>query len=310
MPFVLFALLALVLLALFSGGYTFFVACMRKKELPWDVQEKLDKTPYGKYYDLICRSKKFMEDHNAKEVHIRSFDSKKLHALWVPAENPKGTILLAHGYRSNKFVDFSLAFEFYHKYGMNILAPDQRSHGKSEGRYITFGVKESRDMQAWIAYHNKTLGNYPMILSGLSMGASTMLYLADRELPENVKGIIADCGFTSPWEIVSCVFRRVIHLPAAPSMWAAELFTRLFAGFSLREKDTRHTLKKAKLPVFLVHGKDDGFVPCAMTEEGYAACSGPKEILLVDGADHGLSFVVAQDRYTEMIRNFLKRYIE
>ena len=310
MPFVVFVLLAIGLLILVSGGYTFLAACVRRKELPWDVEEELKKTHYGRYYDNICLGKKFLEAHNAKDVYIQSFDGLKLHALWIPAQNPKGTILFAHGYRSNKLVDFSLAFSFYHDYGMNILVPDQRSHGKSEGKYITFGVKESRDMESWIAYHNETYGAYSMVLSGLSMGASTMLYLADQVLPQNVKGIIADCGFVSPWEILGCVFRRVIHLPAAPSLWVTEWFARVFAGFSLREKDTRIVLKNAKLPVLLVHGVDDGFVPCAMTEQGYSACIGPKELLLVEGADHGLSFLVDRQRYEEKIRNFLKNYVE
>lgn len=310
MPVSVFVLLALVLLILLSGGYVFCVACIRRKELPWDMEEELKKTSYGKHYDVICLGKRFMEDHNAKDVHIHSFDGLKLHALWIPAENPRGTILLAHGYRSNKLVDFGLVFSFYHSQGMNILVPDQRCHGKSEGKYITFGVKESRDMQSWIGYHNEAFGEYPVILSGLSMGASTMLYLADAELPVNVKGIIADCGFTSPREIINSVFRRVIHLPAAPTLWATELFARIFGGFSLSEKDTRHTLKYAKLPVLMVHGLDDGFVPCAMTEQGYAACTGPKELLLVEGADHGVSFLVDKERYTEMVIAFLRRNLE
>lgn len=310
MPVAVFVLLALVLLILLSGGYVFLVACVRRKELLWDVEEELKKTSYAKYYDVICIGKKFMEEHNAKDVYTRSVDGLKLHAMWIPAENPKGTILLAHGYRSNKLVDFGLVFSLYHSLGMNLLVPDQRSHGKSEGKYITFGVKESRDMKSWIAYHNETLGEYPVILSGLSMGASTMLYLADAKLPENVKGIIADCGFTSPREILTSVFQRVIHLPAAPSLWATELFARIFGGFSLTEKDTRRSLKNAKLPVFMVHGLDDGFVPCSMTEQGYHACTGPKELLLVEGADHGVSFLVDKEHYTEMVIAFLRRNLE
>ena len=198
----------------------------------------------------------------------------------------------------------------YHALGLNILIPDQRAHGKSEGKFITFGVKESRDMQLWVAYHNKTFGELPLILSGLSMGASTMLYLADADLPKNVKGIIADCGFTSPREIIKSVFQRIIHLPAAPTLWVANLFARLFAGFSLTEKDSRQTLKNSKLPVLLVHGLDDGFVPCEMTKQGYAACTGPKEMLLVEGADHGVSFLVERERYVETVLSFLKKNME
>lgn len=310
MELVLYILIAVALLILVSGGYTFVVACVRRKELPWLDEKAIQKTSYGKYYENIVIGDKFLKENPSQEVEIESYDGLKLRGVWVPAENPKGTILLAHGYRSSKLVDFSLAFGMYHAIGMNILLPDQRTHGKSEGKYITFGVKESRDMQSWIAYHNQTFGELPLILSGLSMGASTMLYLADADLPDNVKGIIADCGFTSPREIIKCVFHRVIHLPAAPSLFVADLFARLFAGFSLSEKDTRKTLQNSKLPVLLVHGVDDGFVPCEMTRQAYAACKEPKELFLVEGADHGVSFLVAKEKYVELVAAFLQKYVE
>ncbi len=309
MPVVIFVLLSAVLLLAVSGGYVFLVACVRRKELPW-LEEEIKQTAYGKYYDCILQGDRFLREHNAREIYTESYDGLKLFAHWIPAQNPKGTILFAHGYRSSKLVDFSLAFEFYHKQGMNILAPDQRAHGRSEGRLITFGVKESRDMQSWLAYHNANLGNYPVILSGLSMGASTMLYLADRDLPANVKGIIADCGFTSPYEILKSVFQRVVHLPAAPTLWMTNLLTRLVAGFGLKEKDTRVVLRGSKLPVFMVHGTADGFVPCDMTRQGFAVCTGEKELLLAEGADHGVSFLVEREKYTAMIRAFLKRNVE
>lgn len=310
MKLVLYILIVFALLILVSGGYTFVTACVRRKELPWLDEKAMKKTSYGKYYENIVIGDKFLKENATQELQMESYDGLKLHAVWVPAENPKGTILLAHGYRSSKIVDFSMAFGMYHAMGMNILLPDQRTHGKSEGRYITFGVKESRDMADWVSYHNETFGEFPLILSGLSMGASTMLYLADKDLPDNVKGIIADCGFTSPREIIKSVFKRVVHLPAAPTLWVADLFARLFAGFGLSEKDTRKILPNSKLPVLLVHGVDDGFVPCEMTEQAYAVCKDPKELLLVEGADHGISFLVAKERYVQTVLGFLEKYLE
>lgn len=305
MPFFLFLIAAVIILLIVSGVYVFCVGCIRKKELSWLIEDEVRKTSYGKYFENIVSAHQWLLEHKAQEIYTESFDGLKLHGLWVPAENPRGTVLFAHGYRSTLLVDFGLAFEIYYKYGMNLLIPDQRSHGKSEGRYITFGVKESKDMLHWIRYHNEQYGSVPLVLSGLSMGASTVMYLADQELPSNVKGIIADCGFTSPKAILSCVFKKVIRLPAAPTLFVTDLVARLFAGFSLTECDTRKSLAKNKLPIIMIHGMDDGFVPCSMTEEGYSVCTGPKQLLLVDGADHGVSFLVERKRYTEMVLRFL-----
>lgn len=310
MPVLIIVLLAFLMLMLLSGLMIFVLGCVRRKEMDWFSEDALKNTQYEKFYANILKGVKFLEEHNAQEIWIKSTDGLMLHGDFIPAENPKGTILLAHGYRSNKFLEFGEVFSFYHDKGLNILVPEQRCHGKSEGKYITFGVKESRDMKMWIDYHNQNYGNFPMILSGLSMGASTMLYLADEKLPNNVKGIIADCGFTSPKAIISSVFRAVTHLPVFPSLWAADLFARVFAGFSLSEKDTQISLKYSKLPVLMVHGVADGFVPCEMTQKGYDACTGKKQLLLVDGADHGVSFLVDKERYTQMVTDFLKENLE
>ena len=310
MQILLFVLLALAILAVFSGGYVFFVACRRMKEHPWLEPEKLKGTDYEKYAQHIQNSDRWLKTHHAQDVFMESHDGYRLHGYWVPVSDPKGTVLLAHGYRSTMLVDFGLIFEVYHKLGFNLLLPEQRCHGQSGGRFITFGVKESADMQDWIAFHNHNYGSWQMIISGLSMGASTMLYLADLKLPENVKGIIVDCGFTSPAAILSKVFTSVTHLPAIPSIWAADLFARIFAGFSLYEKDSRKSLAKSKLPVLMIHGLADDFVPASMTQEAYDACTSEKEIYLVEGAGHGISYLREPDRYQNLVKAFLKRYLE
>ena len=302
---ILFAIFAIVIMLLVSGAYVFVVACFRRKELPWLVKEELEKTPFGRFYECIVAADQWLKDHDAQSVWITSDDGLKLHGLWVPAENPKGTVLLVHGYRSSKLMDFGVAFPYYHEKGFNLLIPDQRAHGKSQGRYITFGVKESADMLRWIDFHNDNYGIQPILLSGMSMGASTVMFLADAELPRNVKGLITDCGYTSANEIICSVFRRVIHFPAGPVMWSADLFARIFAGFSFYGKNTVKTLKKNQLPILIVHGTQDTFVPCDMSKRSYAACSGPKELLLIEGADHGVSFLVDHRRYTAAVESLI-----
>lgn len=307
---ILCVLILFAIVVLFSGAYMFIKACVRGKELPWMVEEEISKTGFAKYYPCILASDAWLKEHHAQDVYVTSKDGLRLHAYWIPAENPRGTILLAHGYRSTFLVDFGLAFAFYHKLGMNILVPNQRAHGESEGRYITFGVKESEDMQCWIDYHNRKYGNYQMILSGLSMGASTVLFLADQDLSANVKCIIADCGFTSPYDILNVVFRSVVHMPAQLSLFVANILSSLLAGFGLKQKDTREALKNAKVPVLMIHGLADDFVPSDMTVQGYHACAGEKELLLVKDAGHGVSFLKDKETYTKCIIAFLEKHLE
>jgi len=305
----LFILLAIVALILVSGYCVFIIGCRGRGSIQWLDEKQARKSPWGKYYQVILDSDRWLKMHMAEDLYITSYDGLRLHGLWISAPNARGTVLMAHGYRSTMLIDCHLGFELFHRLGFNILVPEQRTHGQSQGRFITFGVKESHDMQKWIAYHNAHIGNIPLVLFGISMGASTMLYLADRLLPDNVKGIIADCGFTSPAEILSSVYTNVIHLPATPSVVAAGLFTKLFAGFSLWERDTRKILPNSRLPILLIHGDEDSFVPCKMSRQAYAACKSPKQLLIVEGAEHGLSFPTDGYRYTAAVIDFIKQYV-
>lgn len=310
MQVVFLVLIALLLAVVAVGVCTFFIACTRGKQPQWLNEEELKGTSLEKLYPYILFAHQWLSSHDVEEVTTQSRDGLKLHARWVPAENPKGTILLAHGYKSTPYIDFSKVLDVYHRLGMNMLIPDQRCHGKSEGKFITFGVKEWQDMCCWVNYHNTHFGQYPMVLSGLSMGASTVLFMADEELPHNVHGIIADCGFTSPYEIISKVFRSTTHLPAKPFLWVTELCARCFAGFSLKGKDTRITLRSGKYPIILAHGLADDFVPSEMSRQAYEACTSEKELLLVENAGHGYSFLKDQERYTRTVTAFLQKYLE
>lgn len=307
---VIFAFAAIVLLILFSGVYMFVVACRRGKEFSWLDREEMQKTPFADHADNILAADAWLREHTAEDIYIKSHDGLQLHALWVQADNPKGTVLLAHGYRSCYLLDFSLVLNVYHQIGFNLLIPDQRSHGKSEGKYITFGVKESKDMLRWLSFHNERFGNLPILLSGMSMGASTVLFMANEELPENVRGIIADCGFTSPKAILQHVFKKTVHFPAGPIIWVTDLLARIFAGFKLQEKDSRKTLADSRVPVLMIHGMEDKFVPCHMTRQGYDACTSEKQLLLVAGAGHGVSFFHDQVGYTAAVMYFLKTHMK
>lgn len=309
MSVLLFVIIAGCILSVFSGAYVFWVACAKREDVDWLDEQAVSKTQNAQYYPYIVESDRWLKKNNAQDVYTVGKDGIVLHGLWIPAENCKGTVLMAHGYRSTMLLDCHLAFELFHQLGMNILVPEQRTHGQTGGRFITFGVKESGDMQQWLRFCNSTLSADPIVLYGISMGASTMLYLADKALPDNVKGIIADCGFTSPKAIISHVYRSVLHLPAAPAVWIAGVFAKLIAGFSLDACDTVRSLRRSRLPVAMIHGMADGFVPWEMTVQGYDNCRTAKKLLLVPKAEHGLSFLGDGFGYTATVIDFLKENI-
>lgn len=302
----LYILAALLVLILAVGGYLFFTACKRWKGIPWLEPEEVLKTNFAPHVESIQNTSKWLEENNAQDLWLTAQDGVTLHGLWVSAEKPIGTILCCHGYHSTYLVDFGMCLRFYHNMGLNLLIPEQRCHGKSGGKYTTFGVKESGDMLQWLAYHNEELYQGDVVLTGMSMGASTVMFMADS-LPGNVKGLIADCGFTSPAGIIGKVFRDVTHLPPVPWIYGAEVFARLLAGFSLWQKDTRKTLAKNTLPILMVHGLADDFVPCEMSRQGFACCGGDKQLLLAEGAGHGVSFLAVKEEYVAKIKHLMQK---
>ena len=151
---------------------------------------------------------------------------------------------------------------------------------------------------------------HPLILGGLSMGAATVLLASDLELPPSVRGIIADCGFSSPYEIMKSVFRAHCRwLPAGPFLALTDVFTRLFAGFSLKGASTLDAVAKTKLPILFIHGTGDTFVPCSMTQAAYDACAAPKQLVLVSDAGHGCSYLVDRPRVQAELAAFLSKYV-
>ena len=308
---VLLGVLGAALLVLLGAGLFFFRFSMVRGKRRQREEEFLKKgTIWHPFRQRMEEAQAFIRSHTQEKVGLRSRDGLQLTALYLPAPGEsRGTILAFHGYRSLATVDFALEVEFLHNLGYDLLLPYQRSHGESQGRYITYGVKERLDCQDWARYAAQRFGQEkPLFLMGISMGAATVLMASSLDLPENTRGIVADCGFTTPWEIMAHVARRDYHLPAFPLLYVLEGIARLQAGVSLRGADTRQALQKTRLPVLFLHGEADDFVPVSMTRENYAACSGEKELLLVPGAGHAQSFGVDPEGCQEAIRSFLKKH--
>ena len=302
-------LLTIPAAALAGGYWGFRHACARFVDPDWDSAEALQKTVFAEFAESIPRARQWLRDHGAQEVSVTSFDGLTLRGQWIPAENPFATIILFHGYHSHHLQDFAGIYDYYHAIGLNLLLIRQRAHGESEGSYITFGVRERRDALTWIDFHNRTHGMDNVFLGGMSMGASTVLYAAGEELPPNVRGITADCGFSSPAEILSHIIRRDFHLPAKLVLPLMEVWARLLGGFSFYECSSRDTLRRASVPILFIHGKADDFVPCYMSQIGYVSCAADKELILVDDAGHGRSYLHEPERLRGALLSFFKRHL-
>lgn len=263
--------------------------------------------PLAEYKSVFDKGLKYIDKLNCERVYIDSFDGIRLAGSYYN-NNSDTTILLFHGYRSDGKFDFACAVKFYIELGLNVLVVDQRANGESGGKLITFGIKERRDALSWTNFINENYSPKNVFLSGVSMGATTVMMASNLNLPDNVRGIIADCGFTAPPEIIKKVARQAFKINAEPILPALDVLCKVFGKFSLYETDTVTALSESDTPIFFIHGKCDGFVPCEMTEMSHKAARGEKYICLVEGADHGISFLVDSDNIQRQISEFVRAH--
>ena len=240
-----------------------------------------------------------------EDVQITSFDGLTLTGKYYEYAPGAPVELMFHGYRGNAERDLSGGVQRCFKLRRSALIVDQRCSGGSGGNVITFGVNEHRDCHSWLEFMLKRFGpDVKIILTGISMGASTVLMAADKPLPDNVIGILADCGYTSARDIIKVVIRDKMNLPASLGYPFVKLGARIFGHFDLEELSAVEVMKKCTVPVIFFHGEDDDFVPCDMSRENYEACVSRKMLVTIPGAGHGLAYPVAPDRYLGALAEF------
>ena len=304
--YVLIAAAALwVILTLTIVSKLFFGSLKRQKKKNTGVDTTVLTVPLEPFLNEIKAGKEWYLSQNLRKVEIQSFDGVTLRADIFEAENPKGILVLMHGYRTRALNDFTLVFSFYHDLGYHLVIPDQRACGNSDGEYITLGIKERYDCQSWANFAAKEFGeDLPLILDGISMGATTVMMASALPLPKNMSGLIADCGFTSPYEVVLSVMKAT-HIPVFPNLQLAELFARGFAKFGFKDASTIDAMKQCRYPVFFIHGKKDDFVPYEMSVRNYEACiSEKKKFFSVDEAGHGMCYLSDRETLQKEIISF------
>lgn len=251
---------------------------------------------------------KWMKDARAlphTDVEIRSHDGLTLRGKYYEYEKGAPLEILFHGYKGSSFRDLSGGIARCFSIGHNALIVDHRASGRSEGRVITFGVKESRDCLRWVDFAVKNIApDGKIIITGISMGAATVMLASAEELPPNVIGVLADCGYTSAKEIIKKVIKEM-GLPADLLYPFARLGGMLFGGFDVDRADAEEALKRTKLPVIFFHGDTDDFVPHYMSVRNYEACASErKRFVTVKGAGHGLAYPSDKEMYVSELKDF------
>ncbi len=319
-------IVAVILLGWIGIGYVGFkTAICRGHELDINDREALKGTAWDQYYDEIQEGIVWISQQETEDIYIQSEDGLKLHARLMDQSGAKGTVLMFHGYRTHPEVDFSASSHVYYECGNRIVHIDQRAAGESEGKYIGFGVLESRDCCLWAQYIANRFGtDQKIILAGLSMGASTVLMATahheDRRvrincspeepmevsmtLPKNVTGIVADSAFSSPYDIIKKRIRTTYHCNGRLLTIAIGIWSRMLAHYSLKELSVPDVMKHNTIPVLLVHGTEDSNVPVEMTVKIAENCQAPKQVLLVKGAEHGTGYLVDNEAYKKALQEF------
>lgn len=276
-------------------------------ENPHDMPKNVENSPQGRpMHELISQ----MEAIEWEDVYIKSHDGLTLHARYLHLSDGAPVHVQMHGYRGTAFRDFCGGNELVRKMGHNSLVIDQRAMGKSEGNTISFGVNERYDLVSWINYVNDRFGkDTPVMVYGVSMGAATVIMGAGIGLPENVLGAVADSPYSSPREIIQKVCGD-IGLPRKAGYAFARLSAKIIGRFDPDAASCIEAVKKTRIPILVVHGESDSFVPCDMSRRIKAANPDMVQLETFEGADHGLSYVVDTPRYQKTVREFMNRCFE
>lgn len=248
-------------------------------------------------------------DYKDKEdVFINSFDNLKLHGYILKTENSDKWAITVHGY-TNKAESMSAMAYKYHSLGYNILMPDLRGHGKSEGSYVGMGWHDRLDIIKWIDLIIRENKDAKILLHGISMGAGTVMMVSGEELPENVKVIIEDCGYTSAKEQLAYNLKTMFKLPSFPILNFCSLITKIKDNYFISEASAIKQLQKAKVPILFIHGDKDKFVPFYMLDKLYNACSSKKDKLIIKDVGHAKSESLKSDLYWNKVEDFIKPYM-
>ncbi len=256
------------------------------------------------YKSFFYEASDFMKSVKSKEITIKSKDGIKLNGLFIDNKKSKYIMILCHGYRSTKERDIYASLKNYYEMGFSLLVLDMRGCGKSKSKYITFGYKEKDDINLWINYLYKKYRK-EILLAGVSLGASSILLVNNP----HVKLMLSDSSYKNAYEEIKYVINHYYHVPSNLFIGIISFYAKIFIGIDIKDINVLNNLDKINIPILFVHGKSDHFVPTSNSIDLYDYYKHDKEILLIDDANHGMSYLLDKKLYVKTIKDFLKKYL-
>ncbi len=280
----------------------------RNMTLPESVTQKISGCDTSHLGGFLEKNLQWVEDHGYEKHSIISDRGEKLSGYLLKAEGEsKNYVFCAHGYRSYGKKEFCGVAQYYIGKGYNVFLVDHIASGESEGGYCTFGHYETDDCIKWLSYMIESFGaDISIMLHGVSMGSATVMMMSGRSLPENVRGVVADCGFTRAVDLFDYKLRD-LGIPPTALIRVVNEVNKKRIGFDFNSLNPVESVSKAAVPMLFIHGDTDALVPCSMVYELYERCASEvKQLLVVEGADHAQSFKVDREKYTEAMDSFLE----
>lgn len=258
----------------------------------------------------LDQGKIWFDRADKEKLVIRSTHKKKnLHADYLlPRMDSDVFVVLIHGYGAAPR-NMGVYAKHYYEAGYNIIAPSMNGHADSETQRITMGWEDRLDIIDWINYIVEEYPEAKIIIHGVSMGSATTMMALGEELPQNVHVAIADCGFTSIWDIFDQKINKVVNIPGNPILTSANTVNKVISGFDMKKASAIEQLKKAKTPTLFIHGEEDTFVPFEMLQKLYDAAACEKDMVIIPGAPHARNSIVAPELYWTNVDEFIKKHI-
>ena len=302
---VLICFIVLILLALITSFICYMMTFYSKNKESTSDEIVLPNQPiYQLFKDDIIKDITDVRKLKYEEFSIKSFDDLTLYGKYFECIKGAPIEIMFHGYKGSGERDLSTGVKRAFKCNRNALIVDQRASGKSEGHTISFGINERHDCLSWTNFVVNHFGNdVKIILTGISMGAATVLLASSMDLPKNVIGVLADCGYDKASDIIKKVIKEM-KLPANFFYPFVKIGAKIFGHFDLEETSPYESVQKSKVPIIFIHGDIDSFVPYYMSDKLYNICSTKKQLVKVLNADHGVSYLVDPDTYITELNNF------